>query len=159
MTDRPSSSMVYVDTNAFIRALEGSPDVAAPVLDLFAALRRQPGVGVTSELTLAEVLVGPEKRGLPPLRRSYIDVIVSSGIFSLEQVSRDVLLDSVRLRVAHERAYGKKLKLPDTIHLVTAIRARCRYFLSIDAGIRTPVEMIKVAPDSAGTTEVLKALA
>jgi predicted nucleic acid-binding protein len=159
MTERPSTAVVYLDTMAFIFAIEGEPSVAEPAKRLFEALRTHPGIGVTSELTLAEVLAGSEVPHSPPIKRAYLDLIVWSKFLDLVPISRDVLYESADLRFAHRESHGKKLKLPDAIHLVTAIRRKCQFFVSADQGIRPPVEMKKVAPDANGLGEILRVLA
>jgi predicted nucleic acid-binding protein len=146
---------------SFVFAVEGEPSVAEPMRSLFEALRARPGAGVTSELTLAEVLAGPEVPHSPPIKRAYLDLIVWSKFLDLIPISRDVLRESAKLRFAHRETHGKKLKLPDAIHLVTAIQKRCQYFASADKGINTPVNvnMKKIAPDAGGVAEILKVLA
>ena len=122
MTEPPSAPLVYLDTMSFIFAIEGEPSVAEPMNNLFQALRAHPGAGVTSELTLAEVLAGPDVPHSPQIKRAYLDLIVWSKFLDLVPISRDVLYESADLRFAHRETYGKKLKLPDAIHLVTAIQ-------------------------------------
>src|SRR5207245_1930975 len=139
MTEEPSSAIVYFDAMAFIFSVEGNPEVSEPVSALFKVLRSRPRVGVTSELTLAEVLAGSKHSRNPPIKRAYLDLIVWSKFLDLVPISRDILCESAELRFAHKGAHDKKLKLPDAIHLVTAIRRKCRYFVSADKGIRTPV--------------------
>jgi predicted nucleic acid-binding protein len=160
MTEAPQS-VVYLDTMSFIFAVEGEPSVAEPMRSLFEALRAHPGAGVTSELTLAKVLAGSEVPHSPPIKRAYLDLIVWSKFLDLVPISRDILYGSADLRFAHRETRGKKLKLPDAIHLVTAIQRRCQYFASADKGISTPVDvnMKKVAPDTPGIAEILKVLA
>ena len=51
-----SPSPIYIDANPFIYVVEGRDALAAPIKALFASLRERPGLAVTSELTLAEVL-------------------------------------------------------------------------------------------------------
>ena len=159
MTETPSAAVVYLDTMAFIFAVEGEPSVAEPLENLFEALRACPGAGVTSELTLAEVLAGSEVPHSPPIKRAYLDLIVWSKFLDLVPISRDILCESADLRFAHRESHGKKLKLPDAIHLVTAIRRKCRYIASADKGINPPVDMKRVAPDANGIAEILKVLA
>jgi predicted nucleic acid-binding protein len=146
---------------SFIFAVEGEPSVAEPMKSLFEALRAHPGAGVTSELTLAEVLAGCEVPHSPPIKRAYLDLIVWNKFLDLVPISRDILYESADLRFAHRETHGKKLKLPDAIHLVTAIQRRCQYFASADRGISTPVNvsMKKVAPDAVGIAEILRVLA
>ena len=94
---------------------------------------------MTSELTLAEVLAGPELPHSPLVRRTYLELIVFSKFLDLVPISRESLCESADLRFAHRETHGKKLKLADAIHLVTAIRSKCRYFVSADKGINPPL--------------------
>jgi len=159
MTEPPPAAVVYLDTMSFIFAVEGEPSVAEPMKNLLEALQAHPGAGVTSELTLAEVLAGSEVPHRPPIKRAYLDLIVWSKFLDLVPISRDILYESADLRFAHRESHGKKLKLPDAIHLVTAIRRKCRYFASADKGINPPVEMKRIAPDASGIAEILRVLA
>jgi predicted nucleic acid-binding protein len=151
--------VVYLDAMVFIFSMEGTPEVSKPTKALFALLRNHPGVAATGELTLAEVLAGSERSRSPPLKRAYLDLIVWSKFLHLVPISRNVLCDSAELRFIHEKTHKKKLKLPDAIHLVTAMQRRCRYFVSGDKGIRPPVNMKRVTPDVYGVTEIQAALA
>ncbi len=158
MTEGASASLVYLDAMTFIFAVEGKLEIAAPLRALFDMLRRRSGTGVTSELTLAEVFAGADKPPNPVTRRAYMDLIVWSKSINLVPISREVLYESADLRFVHREGYRKKLHLPDAIHLTTAIQARCKYFMSADKGIRPPVGMTKILPDSGGVAEIQKAL-
>jgi hypothetical protein len=57
MTDATVSRAVYLETNFFIKAVEGTAS-AAPKR-LIEALRTRPGIAMTSEITLAEALAPP----------------------------------------------------------------------------------------------------
>jgi len=129
MTDTGEVPRLYLDANVFIYAIEGDADIADPLRQLFNLLRSNRGIGVTSELTLAEVL----PRASNAQRRSYLDMIVWSRIFELHPVSRDILIETARYR---EKAGMPKL--PDAIHAVTAIRAGCRTVLSADSRLKLP---------------------
>jgi predicted nucleic acid-binding protein len=125
-----SSSLIYLDTNVFIKAVEGLDEAAAPAKTLINALRSQSsGIAATSEITFAEVLAPPKRSDALPLhikRRAYLDLLLWSGFVALVPVSRDILIETAALR-----AMGR-FKLPDAVHLVSAIRARCRFFVSAD---------------------------
>ena len=126
----PSPSLIYLDTNVFIKAVEGLDDAAAPAKTLINALRRQrSGIAATSEITFAEVLAPPKRTDAMPLpmkRRAYLDLLLWSGFVALVPVSRDILVETAELR-----AIGR-FKLPDAVHLVSAIRVQCRFFVSAD---------------------------
>jgi predicted nucleic acid-binding protein len=137
MTESPEIPRFYLDANIFIYAVEGNSEIAEPLLRLFDLFRDRRGIGVTSELTLAEVLPrAPEAR-----RRNYFNLIIWSGIFDLRPVNRDILIET-----ADYRKTTGMLKLPDAIHAVTAIRAGCRTFLSGDSRLKLPVGYAVVAP-------------
>jgi predicted nucleic acid-binding protein len=129
MIESPSS-LIYLDTNVFIKAVEGLDEDATPAKTLIKALRnRRSGIAATSEITFAEVLAPPKRPDALPLhmkRRAYLDLLLWSGFVSLIPVTRDILLETAALR-----AMGR-LKLPDAVHLVSAIRVRCRFFVSAD---------------------------
>jgi len=132
---------VYLDANIFVYLVEGEPALAAAVEPLFVALKRHGGSATTSELTLAEVLAPTGMGNARPahIKRRYLDLIVWGRIVSLKPVSRDVLYETADVRTE------ARLRLPDAIHLVTAIHAKCSHFVSRDQGFRRmPAGMIKV---------------
>jgi predicted nucleic acid-binding protein len=159
MVESTSLSLLYLDAMTFIFLVEGEPRVSEPVTALFDLLRTRRGLGVTSELTLAEVLAGSEQAQIPAIKRAYLDLIVWSKVIDLVPVSREVLYESADLRLAHRQAHGRKLKLPDAIHVVTAIQKRCRYFVSADQGISPPAAIQKIAPDADGVAGLLRVIA
>lgn len=144
-----SPSRAYLDTNVFIDAVEGDDAISQPVKRLLQVSPR--GSLVTSELTLAEVLApsGGQRR-TADLRRAYFDLIIWSGLIDLNPVTRDVLLDTTRLR-EHVRQ-----KLPDAIHLATAISAGCAFFISRDEDFTSmPDGMTRV---TAGDADLLRSI-
>ena len=151
-----AGALLYLDANPFIYAVEGDAETSDPVQELFFALRERPGLAATSEMTLAEALAPSTRKGALPVhikRRLYLDLIVRSRIFTLMPVTGDVLYETVDVR------QFQRLKLPDAIHLVSAIHAGCRIFLSRDAGIRMPDGMERLDPDRSGVDQALKVIA
>jgi predicted nucleic acid-binding protein len=159
MTNGTTAPVVYVDANPFIYFIDGQPEVASRIRPFFTALTERPGIAITSELTLAEVLA----KALPDERRNYFNLIVWSRLFQLEPVTRDILIDTADYRrvAATTRPDGTRttIKLPDAIHVVTAMRSRCRLFFSADEGLILPAEMSVIRPDDAGMAELTKAIA
>ena len=94
MTDSDAAPRLYLDANAFLYAIQGNADIADPLRQLFDLFRAGRGIGVTSELTLAEVL--PKASDVQ--RRSYLNMIVWSRIFELRPVSRDILIETAEYR-------------------------------------------------------------
>ena len=156
MTEAPSS-LVYLDTNFFIKAVEGLDEAAAPAKTLIRTLRRQrAGMAATSEITFAEVLAPSKQADALPLhakRRAYLDLLLWSGFVALIPVSRNILIETAALR-----ATGN-LKLPDAIHLASAILCRCRFFVSADKDFnRMPEGMERLKCDHDDLTRLLKEL-
>lgn len=154
MTDEP---VAYIDSNLFIYAFEGAPQLATPAQTLLKAFRNRPGSAITSELTLAEVLA-PSNDGRkrhPDLQRQYLDLIIRSEVIALHPVSREALLETVRLRST--KATGK-LKIPDAIHMATALLTGCRFFVSDDMKIPVPTHMQRVKSDAKAIAGLIKAL-
>jgi predicted nucleic acid-binding protein len=153
---KESAALVYLDANVFIYLMEGDPEVAGPIRPLFDRLRSRPGIGVTSEITLAEVLSPPRRpNALPhPIKRGiYLDLLVNARFIKMEPVTRDILLDSADLREL------TPLKLVDAVHLVTSKRLGCSHFVSGDADFRRmPQGMSYIATDQASLSSLLAVL-
>jgi predicted nucleic acid-binding protein len=156
MTEESGKALVYFDTNPFMYAFEGDAAVAEPVQSLLRALQTRPHCGVTSELTLAELLAPVWREGTMPLetrRKIYLDLLVGNRFFSLRPITRDILVETASLRSVF------RLKLPDAIHLVTASQAGCQFFLSNDGDIKgTPDGLTRIVPDADGIQRVLEAI-
>src|ERR1700683_2884727 len=96
----------------------------------------------TSEITLAEVLAPSKRRGAWPLqakRCASIDLLVCSGTVNLVPIAREILIHTADLRKI------APLKLPDAIHLETAIRSKCGFLVTGDTDFKKlPSGMKKV---------------
>jgi predicted nucleic acid-binding protein len=150
---------IYLDANVFIAAIEGDQsDVRTLLWQLFAAGEGRRAVLVTSELTLAEVL----PKAAAPIQRAYIDLIVRSGSFGLRSVSREILVETAAYRRASIRkepdGRHSMVKLPDAIHIVTAMHSQCREILSDDAQLRLPQGYDRMTCDSSTISKLLDEL-
>jgi predicted nucleic acid-binding protein len=157
MTDAPVGQAVYLETNFFIKAVEGTAETSSPPKRLIEVLRARPGTAVTSEITFAETLAPARRADALPLhikRLVYLDLLLWSGFIALIPVSRDILIEIADLRTI------SRMKLPDAIHLASAIRGQCRYLVSGDNDFdRLPEGLTRVAPDESGIQNLLKVLA
>jgi predicted nucleic acid-binding protein len=155
MVEAASERRIYLDANVFIDAYEGEPLLSDPAAALLDALRDEPGLAVTSELSLAEVLARPEAEQDWRRKRAYLNLILWSGVVAPLPITREVLLLTGKLRAGH----SPKLKLLDAIHLATASEQRCRVFVSRDDGIQVPPGMRRMRTDREGAHAILEALA
>jgi predicted nucleic acid-binding protein len=147
--------LVYLDANVFIYALEADAARRQPIQSLLLALREHPGAAITSELTLAEVLVKPEKDRNFDLKRRYLELLVWSSAVELRPLSRNVLIESAQYRAVAfpeqpDPREDRRNFLPDAIHIVTAVQGRCRYFLANDTRLRLPAGMTRLSADPDG---------
>ena len=155
MAEGASEPRVYLDANVFIDAYEGESHLSDPAAALLDELRKEPGLGVTSELSLAEVLARPEAEQDWRRKRAYLNLIVWSGVVTPIPITREVLYLTAKLRAFHR----PKLKLLDAIHLATASGQGCRIFVSRDQRIQAPLGMRRMQTDTDGAQAILGALA
>lgn len=121
---------VYLDTNIIIYALEGYETYAAPIKSLLQALTEGAIIAVTSELTVAEVLVKPKRDGSAKLEDAYRRFLLPTTSLRNSAVSREVLEAAAGIRAT------STLKLPDAIHWATATIEHCDSFLTNDEGFK-----------------------
>ena len=128
--DTVGTKKIYLDTNVFIYALEGFSEFSSTLTELFLAIDDSKVQAVTSELTLAETLVKPLRDANFPLTEVYKQAIVSGAGLSVVSVNRPILIEAATLRAAVQ------LKLPDGIHVATALSTNCDYFLTNDERVK-----------------------
>ena len=127
-------SRIYLDANILIAALGGDAisDIASPLLDIIGSVAPSAAVApfVTSELSLAETLVRAIRNGDERQEQGFDNALTSSGWLETVPVSRGILWAAASLRARHPR-----LKLPDAIHMATALSADCPHALTADTGL------------------------
>lgn len=98
---------------------------------------------VTSDLTFGELLVKPfaQDQGLA---NTYFEILSTSSVLELCQVSREIIIDAARLR-----SLKKGLKLPDAIHIATAEHSSCDAIITNDQDMVPRDPMIRVGVSDA----------
>lgn len=149
-----SDPLLYLESCVFVAAFETSPN-AAPTQKLFDALADKPRAAVTSELTLAELIA--------PSRHAAMSVTVRRGIYlrlfdegkfiGLRPITRRVLLDTASIREDHSQ------RMPDAIHVATAIDSGCKYFMTYDKDARRlPPSLTWLTPSTEDVDQFLAVL-
>jgi len=129
---------VYLDTNVFIMLSEKSHQLQRLLINAIAAQPLgSPPVFATSELTLSELLVKPHQMGDDTLIEGYESLILSSDWLDVRLVDRGVLYYAAVIRAQ----YGH-LKLPDAIHVSSALGQGCSHFLTDDQGIKDRYDVV-----------------
>ena len=130
----------YLDTNILISAFENNDSVAKKLLELFSINENAKSHFLTtSEMTLAEVMVDPLRKRNERLIDLYDNLTIGNALIHVGTVSREVLWSAAVLRAEHSA-----LRLPDAIHLATAMLFGCSYFLTADSRLR---DTYSVAPN------------
>ena len=105
-----------------------------PIFDM---LDRGEVIGVTSTITLLEVLVLPYRLGYYKLVEKYCEILLNAKNMSIYPVINDIAIESAKLRAK----YG--MRTPDAIQVATAVYAGASYFLTNDRRLKK-IKEIKV---------------
>jgi predicted nucleic acid-binding protein len=130
---------IYLDTNLFIPAVEGRGPLRDVIGKLLGMADENAGLFVTSELTLAEVLVVPFEKNQENVIATYLELIHSRPGLDVISVDREILVLAARIR-----AGSKRTRLPDAIHLAPAQVTGCSCLLSGDTGLKTTGEIRRI---------------
>ncbi len=114
---------MVVDTAPFIYILESNAQFAPLFEGLFEAAERGELTITLSTLALAEVLTGPYKAGQIVLAKQYEQVL---NAFNVQTVSPAIAVLAAQLRAQY------RLKLPDAIHIATALEVGAHAFVTHD---------------------------
>ena len=125
------SGAVAIDTAVFIYFIEEEPRFLPQILPLFAEADQGKRELVTSALTLLEVLVVPYRAGNRHLAERYEALLTRSQGIRMIELTRDQLRAAAQLRAA------TGAKTPDALHLVSALGAGCKTFVTNDRRLPT----------------------
>ncbi len=146
MTEAADSPRLYVDTTILLDAYKSASATSARRRTIFKRLALKEGLAVTSEFTLAEVLGKEAEQGWTWQKRFYPDLLVSSGLFDLRSLTRELLIATGTFRKA-ARDDGRSVKLPDAIHAVTAVQASCTHLFTGDKRFVVPHPIMRLTLD------------
>lgn len=118
---------IYLDVNIWIYALEQHPVYSQALTELFQQADQKLLTVVTSELSLAEALVKPMRDQDVNRQTTYRQFLSSRSNLRVIPVQRTVLIEAAR-----QCAASNSLKLPDAIHVATAVILKCTTLLTND---------------------------
>ena len=134
-------SPIYLDTNAFISAFESETPRSDQIWAVFDAIAEGEFVGVTSELTIAELLPKPLSLGQDDLVNTYIELLSGENGIVVRAVTWSILIETASLR-----SRLPSLRLPDAVQLATALQEDCKAFVSNDRRIPDLPNLQKIRP-------------
>jgi predicted nucleic acid-binding protein len=122
----------YLDSNILIYNLERDSGFVDEIRMFLQWAELQALVITTSELTLAEMLIGPLKKKNREAADKIRDYVRSRPpLFAVLPINRAILEQAAVLRAE------TSLKLPDAIHASTALANSCEVFLTNDGRIKS----------------------
>lgn len=126
---------VALDTNLFVCLFEIEGPLARTAVAVLDAVSTGRITGITSALTLTEVILGPIVTGDETLAERYIDAIRSVDHLHIVPVTAEIAADAgfVRARTG--------MTLADSVHVATAILAGASVLLTNDRRIRPTPRM------------------
>jgi predicted nucleic acid-binding protein len=132
-TTKVSGTCVYLDANVFIEMWENRhTEFSRQIWSMFSIGMQRGWCFISSELTLAEVLVDPIANAKKTNDWSLVDIyrahVANKGSFQrIVAISRDILDNA-----ANVRSENAGIRTPDAIHLATALINKCSVFVSND---------------------------
>ena len=122
---------VYIDANIFIYFLDGQEPFLPKVTPFLEAVMDGDIIGFTGDAVVAEVMVHPYKFGnLATIERF-------KAFFAQEDFLTILSHDEGAFDLASQLAGKKGMKLVDSLHMATALRAGCAYVLTHDNGMKS----------------------
>jgi predicted nucleic acid-binding protein len=128
-------SRLGLDTAPIIYFVEAHARYDALVTEVFRLVRGRRPLGITSVVSLAEVLVLPMVRGDMQLQRAYGRLLGTRGPLRTRVIRRAAAHRAAALRAR----YG--LKVPDVLQLAVALEAGCQAFLTNDRALQRVTEL------------------
>jgi predicted nucleic acid-binding protein len=116
LTNLIAGKLVAFDTAPLIYYIEEHPHYLSLVDELFNAFDTGEALGITSVLTLHEVLIQPLRDGAQDITAKYREVLTNSANVTIYPVDVPICETAARLRANHFW-----LRAPDALQLATAI--------------------------------------
>ncbi len=126
---------IYVEAAPLIYLIEENAVYIERMSVIIASFENAPMEGISSVITLTEVMTHPLRLGKIELVQAYRDILLHDARFRLVPVTTDIAESAADLRAHYN------LRTPDALHIATALEADCDAFLSNDAGIKRVTDL------------------
>lgn len=126
ITEKLTGTRVFIDTAPFIYFIEKHSTYLKTLKPVFAGINAGDIEGVTSGITLLEVLVRPLKLGDEQLADKYRQILLYSEGLTTYEITNEISEKAASLRATHG------IKTPDAIQLAVGIIYDADYFLTND---------------------------
>jgi predicted nucleic acid-binding protein len=123
------------DTSPVIYFVEANPKYDLLLVEIFQRIAKGTLRGVTSVITLTEVLVQPIIHNQTLLQQEYRDLLHRSRNFTTISITSSIAERASHLRARH------RLRTPDAIQIAAALETGCEAILSNDRDLRRATEL------------------
>lgn len=132
---------IYLDANCFIYIAEENGLFSEHLKPVFASIDNNEFYAATSEISLAECLVKTVALNDANKILVYETALTNSSVLTVLPIYRDVLKKAAWLR-----ANFPALRLPDAIHLASAILTNCDAVLTNDLRLKdnSPIPVLRL---------------
>ncbi len=123
------------DTAPVIYFVEANPKYDILITAVFEKISGGKISGISSVITLSEVLVHPIRQKDLYLQTQYRELLLRSRNFLTKHIDADIAEITAELRSKYN------LRTPDALQIAAALDAGCEAFLCNDAGLRRVTEL------------------
>lgn len=138
--DLRNYNCISLDSAPFIYFIEEDPKYISVVEQIFSEISYGNIAGVSSYLSLLEVLIKPIKEGARDIATQYRDLMLNNAFLKLLPLDDKVAETAAELRAKYD-GNGFKLKTPDAIQIATAILSEADIFLTNDSRLKNVKEI------------------
>ena len=131
-----------IDTALIIYFIEAHPLYEAIVTPIFKLIADRRLTGITSTITLTEVLVQPFISANMRLQQEYRDILLYSPDFEVIRIDVNVAERAAELRAR----YG--LRTPDALQIAAALSSDCEAFVTNDSKLQRVTELRTLVLDN-----------
>jgi predicted nucleic acid-binding protein len=131
---------ISLDSAPFIYLIQEDPRYISVVEQIFSEISYGSITGVSSYLSLLEVLIKPIKEGARDIATQYRDLMLNNAFLKLLPLDDKVAETAAELRAKYD-GNGFKLKTPDAIQIATAILNEADVFLTNDSRLKNVKEI------------------
>ena len=126
---------IYLDANFLIYFFDKKEPYFSVVSGIIVACDQNTVFGYTGDAAVAELMVYPYKT------KSEIDIVRGKAFFARENFLTVLPHTSDLFDMAARLRAETGMKLIDSLHYATALKAGCKFFLSNDKGIRSTTNL------------------
>ncbi len=130
-------ALLAFDTAPIIYFVEANPNYDALVTAIFQRVDDAEIIGLTSVISLCEVLVYPIRHKNIALKQRYLNILQNSPNFSTKSINSSIAETAAELRAKYN------LRTPDALQIAAALGNNCDAFLCNDKDLKR-VNEIKV---------------